>query len=292
MNKSRDKINNPRKTKDWADEEDDETAELDKEKETIEQLADGSELVTTTVYTLNEEGQRVKKVTKVKRVSEVIKINKRVQERRKWKKFGECANVPFGSPEKGITEVSSEEIILELTLPGTMRQSASDAVPKPKSDTTLNLIRNFTQKAQKAEQRALDASNEALDASSEASSNNTSGSVTGNKYVPPHQRMSSSGRSRETFDSSYPSREKREEPTVHITGLSEDTKDADITELCSEFGPVKRVYLGKNKNGKAKGFAYVTYRYPQDAQTAIEKLDGYGFNYLIIHAEWAKPSNN
>jgi len=40
--------------------------------------------------------------------------------------------------------------------------------------------------------------------------------------------------------------------------------------------------------GESKGFAFINYVYREDAQVAMEKLNGKGFGYLILALEWAK----
>jgi len=52
-------------------------------------------------------------IKKYRSYKKPIKINKRVEERKRWRKFGECAGLPPG-PEKVITSVS-EEISFDLS---------------------------------------------------------------------------------------------------------------------------------------------------------------------------------
>lgn len=39
---------------------------------------------------------------------------------------------------------------------------------------------------------------------------------------------------------------------------------------------------------QARGFAFVNFMYKEDAQKAIEKLDGHPYDHLILHLEWAR----
>jgi translation initiation factor 3 subunit G len=53
------------------------------------------------------------------------------------------------------------------------------------------------------------------------------------------------------------------------------------------------MYLAKDKNtGLCKGFAYVHFYSKEDAAAAIETLDGFGYDHLILKAEWSKPQYN
>ena len=38
----------------------------------------------------------------------------------------------------------------------------------------------------------------------------------------------------------------------------------------------------------SQGFAFISYQYREDAQKAIENLNGYGYDHLILKVEWAK----
>lgn len=48
-----------------------------------------------------------------------------------------------------------------------------------------------------------------------------------------------------------------------------------MQDLFSPFGPISRIYIAYDRDtGEARGFAFVNFVYSQDAQRAIEKLDG------------------
>ncbi len=74
-----------------------------------------------------------------------------------------------------------------------------------------------------------------------------------------------------------------------MTNLSEDVRDDDVKELFRPFGHVSRVYLSKDREtGLCRGFAFVTFAMQSDAQRALEAIDGYGYDNLILHVEWSK----
>jgi translation initiation factor 3 subunit G len=60
------------------------------------------------IYKLNEKGQKVKITKKIKQV------NKKVEERKKWKKFGEARDAEPGQRELGISSLG-EEITMDLS---------------------------------------------------------------------------------------------------------------------------------------------------------------------------------
>ena len=41
-----------------------------------------------------------------------------------------------------------------------------------------------------------------------------------------------------------------------------------------------------------QGFAFINFFNKADAEKAIEKVSGFGYNHLILQVEWAKPSGN
>ncbi|KAL1375313.1 hypothetical protein pipiens_004697 [Culex pipiens pipiens] len=52
------------------------------------------------------------------------------------------------------------------------------------------------------------------------------------------------------------------------------------------------MFLARDKNtGLCKGFAYVHFKSRRDAATAIELLNGHGYDHLILNVEWSKPQN-
>merc|ERR1711924_160394 len=81
-----------------------------------------------------------------------------------------------------------------------------------------------------------------------------------------------------------------QEASLRITNLSEDVKEGDLQDLFGQFGRLQRVYLAKDMNTHlSKGFAFVTYYEKRDAQKAIDKLNGHGYDNLIIQVQWARP---
>ena len=109
----------------------------------------------------------------------------------------------------------------------------------------------------------------------------------GSGYVPPALRAGAG--SKMTEGSRFGRRD--ETATVRITNLSDEAVEADLQDLCRPFGPIQRIYLAKDKHTfQSKGFAFINYHRREDAIKAIEKLNGYGYDNLILRVEWAKPS--
>ncbi|XP_059275699.1 28 kDa ribonucleoprotein, chloroplastic [Lycium ferocissimum] len=62
----------------------------------------------------------------------------------------------------------------------------------------------------------------------------------------------------------------------------------DIKTLFGEYGIVDDVEIIKTKDGKSRGFAFVTMSTGEEAQAAIDKLDSYELSGRIIRVEFAK----
>jgi translation initiation factor 3 subunit G len=100
------------------------------------------------------------------------------------------------------------------------------------------------------------------------------------KYVPPKPRESEM-------------RRRNDENSVRVTNLSEDTREEDLRELFGSFGPLTRAYVAlDHRTGESRGFGFLSFVYREDAERAIAKLNGYGYDSLILNVEWAAPRPN
>lgn len=106
------------------------------------------------------------------------------------------------------------------------------------------------------------------------------------RYVPPSMR-SGAGRGVSMNDPRG-----RDENTVRVTNLPEDTTDQDLRDLFQSIGRVTRIFLAKDKQtGRSKGFAFVTYERRDDAEKAIQTISGHRYDYVILKVEWARQNN-
>lgn len=107
--------------------------------------------------------------------------------------------------------------------------------------------------------------------------------ATKSTYVPPGMRGVAERTGTEM-------RRRNEENSVRVTNLSEDTREPDLLELFRTFGAVSRVYVAiDQKTGMSRGFGFVNFVNKDDAERAINKLNGYGYDNLILRVEWATP---
>merc|ERR1712205_263424 len=103
----------------------------------------------------------------------------------------------------------------------------------------------------------------------------------GTKYLPPSLRTGAGGKAGGKGDMSG------QEASLRITNLSEDAREGDLQELFGQFGRLQRVFLAKDMNTHmSKGFAFVTYYSREDGQKAMNKLNGHGYDNLILQVQW------
>lgn len=110
------------------------------------------------------------------------------------------------------------------------------------------------------------------------------GAASGGKYVPPSARAAMAGGVK-------PERRTDDLNTIRVTNISENTTEADLQDLFKPFGRISRVYLAKDKETlQSRGFAFVSFVNKDDAAKAMEKLQGFGYDHLILKLEWARPN--
>lgn len=218
-----------------------------------------------------EDGKRYRVTKQVREYTKTTRVAKRVAERRKnFTKFGDCEGLPPG-PEDGITSVSFDEVCLETP----------DMKTKDDQEETLTSLLSW------AKGRSWRFKND-KNAAETVSAGGEGGERNENAYVAPHMR----GTGREGSAMREQTNSFRDEGhTLRVTNISEDTKEADLQDLFRPFGRISRIYLAKDRVTMAsRGFAFVTYLLKEDAESAKAKLNGYGYDHLILKLEWAQPS--
>jgi hypothetical protein len=82
-----------------------------------------------------------------------------------------------------------------------------------------------------------------------------------------------------------------EEPTtqLRVTNLTPEADDSDLHELFGCYGRISRVFIAKDHVTKqSRGFAFITFHTREQAELALNELDGHGYGHLILKVEWAK----
>ncbi|KAG0225083.1 translation initiation factor eIF3 subunit g [Actinomortierella wolfii] len=263
----------------WADE-----VEYEGEDQ-VESWTDANGITTTIEYRINEDGKKVKVTRRTQKKLIHDRVNKAVAARKKWAKFGkERGNKP--GPDPATTTVG-ENIKLKLSSTGQVVQEVDEKHEEMKAQLANKTIScrickgdHFTSKCPYKD--SLGVEDAAATGSSAAEAKAPEPETTG-KYIAPHLR---GGNKPESV------REKRDEqPTLRVTNLSEDVTEPDVYELFNRFGHISRVFLARDRETNVcKGFAFVSFTMREDAQRALEAIDGRGYDNLILHVEWAKSS--
>ncbi|KAM1899976.1 hypothetical protein ACFX15_028521 [Malus domestica] len=231
-------------------------------------------------YKIKEDGTKVKITTNIQ-VRKIV-VNKRVVERRLWAKFGDAAPVNKGAGDRGVvddslTMVSTEEIVLERPrAPGSKTaggEALGDGLGK---GGEIKLCRTC---GKKGDHWTAHCPNKDLAPQDPEPFTDHKRPTSGHgKYVPPNKNASGDMRRR------------NDDNSVRVSNLSEDTQEADLHELFRPFGPVTRAHVVRDKTTSvSRGFGFVEFVSRDDAQRAINKLDGYGYDNLILRVEWAPP---
>jgi translation initiation factor 3 subunit G len=208
-------------------------------------------------------------------------VHPSVLQRRQWTKFGDSASLPPG-PDPNTTSYA-ESVYLKLSF-GLVDSVEEEPSQKPTSIGILCRIckgKHFSAKCPyKDTYQPLDVIQSTIEQVKESTTHATATTAQGDgKYVPPSLRNRGPGES-------MPRRE--ELPTIRITNLSEDATEADVRSLVSRFGPTSRVFVARDKDlNICKGFAFVTYQSRDCAQKAINALNGFGYDSLILRVEWS-----
>ena len=243
---------------------------------------------TVTEYRVKEDGSKVRSIKRVK-VHKVSKtVTKEMLERKKWARFGDAARYKTG--DESMTAVSLEEIFLERARlqPKSELEKANDPLKAMASSQTSLLVCRICGKkgdhwTTKCPYKDLAAMGDKTSAMMDVGGPGDAKS--GGGYVPPSRRAGATGASE--GDSMN---KRREENSLRVSNLSEDTREQDLQELFRPFGPVTRIYVAFNREtGESRGFAFVNFVNRDDGQRAIDRLDGFGYDNLILRVEWSAP---
>ena len=243
----------------------------------------GIQIITSYRANPSNSSQLLKTVTKVKVSVEKVKEAKAVGERRQWKKFGQA--LQDEKDQHNSTVQSKDEIFLED--PNADNDLQDEDVSKQLS-SNLNA---FWQKQQRRQlERKYDVSGGAEGDQAQPGGEGwtqvggaaAAPSGSSGKYVPPSARGGGSA---------YKVERREELNTIRVTNLSENTTESDLQELFQRYGRISRVYLAKDKETlQSRGFAFVSFVSKDDAARAMEELQGFGYDHLVLKLEWARPN--
>ncbi|KAH1033716.1 hypothetical protein J1N35_045890 [Gossypium stocksii] len=276
----------------WADIEDDDAEDLTHllpPKEVIGPDKNGIKKVIE--YKFNEEGKQVRVTTtiRVRKIAVDSPRKERILERRSWAKFGSAMGDE--DDDSRLTMVSTEEISLERRgnkVEEPKVAAGHSLAQQAKNGAVLMLCRTCGKKGDHWTARCPFKDQAPPPANGTVDKPPASETGSGKPaYVPPNKR--GAGAKINGTDMKH----KDKENTIRFTNLSEDAMESDLRELVAPFGPVSRVHVGINrKTGLCRGFGFVNFVKKEDAERAVLKLNGYGYDSLVLRVEWADPSTN
>lgn len=243
----------------------------------------GIQIITSYRANPGNPSQLLKTVTKQRVTFLKTREQVDVEKRRQWKKFGQAA---LEKDTSNVTIRTSEDIMMEDPHADTDLQ---DEDPGKALAGNLNAFWAKQQRRQLERKYDVDAPGEGAgdDAGggwTQVGAGGTTPGTTAGKYVPPSVRAGLAGKS-------MPERRTDDLNTIRVTNISESTTEADLQDLFQPFGRISRVYLAKDKETMlSRGFAFVSFVHREDAAKAMEKLQGFGYDHLILKLEWARPS--
>mmetsp|Transcript_12283 Transcript_12283/g.25359 ORF Transcript_12283/g.25359 Transcript_12283/m.25359 type:complete len:318 (-) Transcript_12283:154-1107(-) len=237
----------------------------------------GIQIVTSYRQHPTNESQLLKTITKVKVFTETVRESKAIEERRKWKKFGNALKDGAEGSQRS-TILSKDDIFIE-------DPNADNDLQE--EDVAKDLSGNLNEFWAKQQKRQLERKYGVEGGKEEGGGWNVvgagGGAAAGGKYVPPSARGGMAG--------VKPERRVDDLNTIRVTNISENTTEADLQDLFKPFGRISRVYLAKDKETlQSRGFAFVSFVNKDDAAKAMEKLQGFGYDHLILKLEWARPN--
>jgi len=279
----------------WADLEEDDVVDIPKQKTRFETDADATGIKTVIEYA-ERNGKTYKVTKKVRQSTLTRRVNLAIEQRKKWEKFGKCgaAEDEEGNVIQVKPQATMEEIRIEVTekVGGNQAVSAENEIEEKFLQESLNIAEELFREKKvwtdmnrlKQEEREQETEKPA-EAPKAGEDAGMALAKSASRYIPPSLR----GADRDGKGGGKGDRDQNE-ATLRVFNLSEEAKDGDLQELFGQFGRIQRLFLGKHMDtGLSKGFAFVTYYNREDGERAINKLNGHGYDNLILKVEWARP---
>lgn len=283
---------------DWAEEDD--NFELPPTTETT-----GADGITTIIsWKLDENDKKVKVTRRVRRKLQTQLVSHSVAERKQWAKFGLDKGKPAG-PDRQTTIIGENMHFKIAPVSRTAAEpsaadAAAEAAKAPAGKAVVCRLckgGHFTAKCPYKDQLAeLDSAAAALNEDEAAEGASAAGGLAARgaapgggiqgRYIPPGQRAGGGA-----GESMFRSRD--EMPTLRVTSLSYDAEDDDLRNLFepfARFGRLARANVVRDRETReSKGFGFVSFESKKDAEAALAKMNGYGYDSLILNVSWSQP---
>jgi translation initiation factor 3 subunit G len=266
---------------DWADDTDDvpkaaNWAEQDDAvpEPTVVDNETGDQRVKTTYKWRENETTGKKELIQLTRTFDLVKTktSKKVAHRRTWQKFGASKADPPGPQDS--TTIIAEEV--------TMRFIHADQTEEDAEEEDEMMIKIKRQVEYLSFFNAFGKSNTASSGSTMRPTDKPMADPTpgeslktlAGKYMPP--------RPRGNFQMD-------EVPAIRVSNISSAATQEDLQQLFEKFGRINRIHLGRDRRtNESRGFAFINYANRDDAQRAIDSMNGFGYDHLILSVEWSE----
>ncbi|ODQ56521.1 eIF-3 RNA-binding subunit [Saitoella complicata NRRL Y-17804] len=276
----------------WADDVEDDNA-LPAPEITI---SEDGKTKTIVEYKINEAGKKVKITRRIKTTLVKEHVNAAVADRKSWTKFGAEKGKKAG-PDHSTTTVG-ENIYLKLSVGSKVKQVLEDD-EKDSEQQLKEQLKDKTVACRICKGNHFTARCPYKDTLGSLDEAGPSGAGTPGEpeqpaanargtYVPVHLRAGA----RTTGETMRgPGRGDQDElATLRITSLSEEATEDDLREIFKRFNGISRVFVARDREtGQGKGFAFVSFYERDEAQRAMEKINGMPYDHQILKVEFAQP---
>jgi len=288
--------------KKWADvdEDDDETATSPKDGATRFETAPDENGVKMVIEYIERDGRTYKVTKRVQQTVVHSWTNRSIQERKELKKFGKAATAEEAA-QKFLVVKSEEDIPLELSRKQLQQVNVRDEEEEKFYKESLSIMEGIVKekkvwtdmnRARQEDRDEKDAAKPVEEQVKEEAAKLVEAAKPADgkpAYLPPSLRNGAAG-GKGDGKGGKGGVDAQQEASLRITNLSEDCREGDLQDLFGQFGRLQRVYLAKDQETfQSRGFAFVTYYTREDAQRAINKLHGHGYDNLILQVQFAKP---
>jgi|ERR1712212_51316 len=268
---------------DWADdtlEAPVQTTEIDEKVPESVEIDKGDQRVKISYkYRTNEQTNK-RELVKTTRTFDLVKTrtSKKVAMRKNWAKFGLSKNDSKGPQDS--TTIIAEEVTMRFIHADQTEEDAEEEdeiMMKVKRQVEyISFFNGFKPKLSSGGGDTMRPENQMPDA---GGATLRELSARDSKYVAPRTR---GGPSMGRFQSD-------EVPAIRVSNISSAATQDDLQQLFEKFGRINRIHLGRDRRtNESRGFAFINYQSRDDAQRAIDAMNGFGYDHLILSVEWSE----
>jgi translation initiation factor 3 subunit G len=245
----------------------------------VTENADGTKTIVS--YKKNADGKTVRITQKIKLVTAKEKVNPSVAERKAWAKFGLEKGAAAGpstnttSPGEAIPfKLGPKEIKTE------QKEAVKETVGGKSFKCRICQGDHFTAKCPMRDYLSSPDS----PAAPAAAATPAAAAAGDSGYIPPHLR----GKGGAAAVSLGAKGDRDDSATLRVSNLNEDAIEEDLQEMFGLYGPIVRCNIVRDRDtGKSRGFGFVSFTSPDNAEMARKALDKTGFDNLIINVEFS-----